>query len=148
MDDWSHEQLNVLDGLNRGDANQLVKYVVDGGTLNETLVLKLRQMINSGDFGWKQTNPKVGRPVFSIWDDWACIGLVRQKGFLIQKYPEKRIIDIEEILSKEAGINIDDLRLRIKDGIYLLKYFADEKGEDWAKALIKNAKKQGKNKKI
>ena len=138
---WTHEQLNVLEALNAGSANELVSFILEGGELNVPLISKLKSLIKDGNFSWKANNPKVGRPISDKWSDWACLNLFAEKMYQLENSPDKRVIDIEMFLSKEHGVNIDDLRKHITKGKKLYEYFVSKEGEEWAKQLILRPKK-------
>ena len=61
--------------------------------------------------------------------------------YQLENSPDKRVIDIEMFLSKEHGVNIDDLRKHITKGKKLYEYFVSKEGNEWAKQLIMKPKK-------
>ena len=142
---WTHEQLNVLDALKIGQADKLIRFLLEGGVPNNDFLAVIEKYLEDGDFYWKSSNPKVGRPHSDRWDKWTCIGLYRAKKELLEKYPDKRVIDIEGMMEQSYATNIDDLRKNINRGKNILKSLAERDGMEWASVLLA-APKRGKTK--
>ncbi len=96
----------------------------------------IEKYLEDGEFSWKSDNPKVGRPHSNKWDEWTCIGLYRAKKEFLEKYPDKRVLDIEGMMEKIYATNIDDLRKNIKRGKNILKSLAKKDGMEWAGVLL------------
>jgi len=101
--EWTHEQFNVLDALKIGRAKKLIRFLLEGSIPNNDLFATIEKYLEDGGFYWKSSNPKVGRSHWHKWDEWTCIGLYRAKKELLEKYPDKRVIDIEGMV-KVLGI--------------------------------------------
>ena len=142
---WTHEQLNVLDALKIGQADELIRFLLEGGIPNNDLLAIIEKYLEDGEFSWKSHIPKVGRPQSNKWDEWTCIGLYRAKKELLEKHPDKRILDIEGMMEKSYATNIDDLRKNINRGKNILKSLAERDGMEWASVLLA-APKRGKTK--
>ena len=117
---WIHEQLNVLDALKIGQADELIKFLLEGGVPNNDLLAVIERYLEDGEFSWNPLYPKVGRRHSNKWDEWTCIGLYRAKKEFLEKYPDKRVIDIEGMMEQSYATNIDDLRKNINRGKNIL----------------------------
>ena len=140
---WIHEQLNVLDALKIGQADELIKFLLEGGVPNNDLLALIERYLEDGEFSWNPLYPKVGRRHSNKWDEWTCIGLYRAKKEFLEKYPDKRVIDIEGMMEQSYATNIDDLRKNINRGKNILKSLAERDGMEWASVLLA-ATKRGK----
>ena len=133
---WTHEQLNVLDALKIGQADVLIRFLLEGGIPNSDFLAIIEKYLEDGKFSWKSSTPKVGRPQSNKWDEWTCIGLYRAKKELLEKHPDKRVLDIEGMMEKSYATNIDDLRKNINRGKNILKSLAEKDGMEWASVLL------------
>ena len=140
---WTHEQLNVLDALKIGQADKLIRFLLAGGVPKNELLAVIERYLEDGEFSWNPLYPKVGRRHSNKWDEWTCIGLYRAKKEFLEKYPDKRVIDIEGMMEQSYATNIDDLRKNINRGKNILKSLAERDGMEWASVLLA-APKRGK----
>ena len=134
--EWTHEQLNAFESLEKGEVNELIKLLLSDGVLNEALINRLSKQLSEGNFVWHPKKAKIGRPTSKKWDDWAYIGLARRKSELIEQQPNLRIIDIEYQMAEEYAMSVDDLRKYITKGKKTLSYFADKPEMEWAKNIL------------
>ena len=141
---WTHEQLNVLDALKDGSANELILYLLSGQPVNDDLVTIINKYLTTGRFSWKSASPKRGRPKSTSWDDWTCLGLYIKKRELKAKYPEMRVVDIEQEMATSYGLNEFDLRGNIKRGKDFVEFLASKPDMDWAKDLLAQDASTGK----
>jgi len=135
-EEWSHEELDIIDTLKAGNASLLVQHLLDGKTINKDLHLIVENYLIEGMFQWKSNTPKIGRPKSDKWDDWSCIGLFRAKKHLREARPNMRVIDIEGTLAREYGLNVDDLKANITKGKKLLSSLASKPDMKWAEELL------------
>ena len=56
---WTHEQLNVLDELKAGRANELIAYLLSGQPINDDLATIINKYLDTGSFSWQSSTPKV-----------------------------------------------------------------------------------------
>jgi hypothetical protein len=134
--EWTHEQLNAFESLEKGEVNELIKLLLSDGVLNEALRNRLSKQLSEGNFAWHPKKAKIGRPKSKKWDDWAYIGLARRKSELIEQKPNLRIIDIEYQMADEYALNVDDLRTYVREGKKILSYMADKPEMEWAKNIL------------
>ena len=117
--------------------------MLEGGVPNNDLLAVIERYLEDGEFSWNPLYPKVGRRHSNKWDEWTCIGLYRAKKEFLEKYPDKRVIDIEGMMEQSYATNIDDLRKNINRGKNILKSLAERDGMEWASVLLA-APKRGK----
>ena len=134
--EWTHEQLNAFESLEKGEVNELIKLLLSDGLLNEALRNRLSKQLSEGNFVWHPKKAKIGRPTNKKWDDWAYIGLARRKSELIEQQPNLRVIDIEYQMANEYALNVDDLRKYITEGKKILSYMADKPEMEWARNIL------------
>ena len=139
--EWTHEQLNAFESLEKGEVNELIKLLLSDGALNEALRYRLSKKLSEGDFLWKPRKAKIGRPPSKKWDDIACIRLAMRKSELLEQYPNLRVIDIEYQMVDEYAVNVDDLRKYITKGKKALSYIADKPEMEWAKNILLSLEK-------
>ena len=143
---WTHEQLNVLDELKAGRANELIAYLLSGQPINDDLETIINKYLNTGSFSWQSSTPKRGRPKSSNWDEWTCLGLYRRKRELQMERPKMRVIDIEHEMATAYGLNEFDLRKNIKRGKDFVEFLASKPDMGWAKDLLEQDASTGKKK--
>ena len=143
---WTHEQLNVLDELKAGRANELIAYLLSGQPINDDLETIINKYLNTGSFSWQSSTPKRGRPKSSNWDEWTCLGLYRRKRELQAERPKMRVIDIEHEMATAYGLNEFDLRKNIKRGKDFVEFLASKPDMGWAKDLLEQDASTGKKK--
>ena len=143
---WTHEQLNVLDALKAGSANELISYLLSGQPINDDLKTIINGYLDTGSFNWKSAMPKRGRPKSTVWDELACLVLYRKKRELQAEYPKMRVIDIEQEMATTFGLNEFDLRKNIKRGKDFVEFLASKPDMGWARDLLEHNSSTGKNK--
>ena len=141
-DDWTHEHQNIFEDLKKGDASRLVVFMLEGGNIHPDLKLHIRHLLSEGNFLWKPSFPKIGRPQGG-WDDWACIGLYREKKMRLTANPKIRVIDIEHDLANEYASNVEDVKRHIRKGKKVLEGLAEQPEMGWAMELLAPIPKVG-----
>ena len=63
-DDWTHEAQNIYEDLGRGDGDSLIKHLLEGKTIPDTLKQHISFNMQNNDFKFTffKSNVKAGRP--------------------------------------------------------------------------------------
>ena len=130
--DWTSKQQDILEDLNAGNAQSLVAYLMEGGSVSGTLREVVEHRLNSGSFSWKADEGKVGRPAEDIW---RSIGYLREKK-MMQRVGKLKATEIEFELADKHGLSHDSFVKKLKNATRTLKYFASKEGGEWAANLL------------
>ena len=130
--DWTSKQQDILEDLNAGNAQSLVAYLMEGGSVSGTLREVVEHRLNSGSFSWKADEGKVGRPAEDIW---RSIGYLREKKKM-QRVGKLKATEIEFELADKHGLSHDSFVKKLKNATRTLKYFASKEGGEWAANLL------------
>jgi hypothetical protein len=101
--DWTSKQQDILEDLNAGNAQSLVAYLMEGGSVSGTLREVVEHRLNTGSFSWKADGGKVGRPPEDIW---RSIGYLREKK-MMQRVSKLKATEIEFELADRHGLSHD-----------------------------------------
>jgi len=141
-DDWTHEHQNIFEDLKKGDASSLVVYMLEGGNIHPDLELHIRHLLSEGNFLWKSSSPKIGRPQGG-WDEWRCINLYAEKKMMLTANPRMRVTDIEHDLAEKHASNVEDVKRHIRKGKKVLQGLAEYPEMGWARELLAPIPKVG-----
>ena len=130
--DWTSRQQDILEDLNAGNAGSLVAYLMEGGSVSNTLREAIEHRLNTGSFSWKADAGKVGRPAEDIW---RSIGYLREKK-MMQRVSKLRATEIEFELADRHGLSHDSFVKKLKNATRTLKYFASKEDGEWANNLL------------
>ena len=130
--DWTSKQQDILEDLNAGNAQSLVAYLMEGGSVSGTLREIVEHRLNTGSFCWKADEGKVGRPAEDIW---RSIGYLREKK-MMQRVSKLKATEIEFELADRHGLSHDNLVKKLKNATSTLNYFASKEGGEWAANLL------------
>ena len=130
--DWTSKQQDILEDLNAGNAQSLVAYLMEGGSVSGTLREVVEHRLNSGSFSWKADEGKVGRPAEDIW---RSIGYLREKK-IMQRVSKLKATEIEFELADRHGLSHDNLVKKLKNATSTLNHFASKEGGEWAANLL------------
>ena len=130
--DWTSKQQDILEDLNAGNAQSLVAYLMEGGSVSGTLREVVEHRLNSGSFSWKADEGKVGRPAEDIW---RSIGYLREKK-MMQRVGKLKATEIEFELADKHGLSHDSFVKKLKNATRTLKHFTSKEGGEWAANLL------------
>ena len=130
--DWTSKQQDILEDLNAGNAQSLVSYLMEGGSVSGTLREVVEHRLNTGSFSWKADEGKVGRPTEDIW---RSIGYLREKK-MMQRVGKLKATEIEFELADRHGLSHDNFVKKLKNATSTLNYFASKEGGEWAANLL------------
>ena len=130
--DWTSKQQDILEDLNAGNAQSLVAYLMEGGSVSGTLREVVEHRLNTGSFSWKADEGKVGRPTEDIW---RSIGYLREKK-MMQRVGKLKATEIEFELADRHGLSHDNFVKKLKNATSMLNYFASKEGGEWAANLL------------
>ena len=130
--DWTSKQQDILEDLNAGNAQSLVAYLMEGGSVSGTLSEVVEHRLNTGSFSWKADEGKVGRPAEDIW---RSIGFLREKK-MMQRVSKLKATEIEFELADRHGLSHDNFVKKLKNATRTLNYFASKEGGEWAANLL------------
>ena len=130
--DWTSKQQDILEDLNAGNAQSLVSYLMEGGSVSGTLKEVVEHRLNTGSFSWKADEGKVGRPTEDIW---RSIGYLREKK-MMQRVGKLKATEIEFELADRHGLSHDNFVKKLKNATSTLNYFASKEGGEWAANLL------------
>ena len=130
--DWTSKQQDILEDLNAGNAQSLVAYLMEGGSVSGTLREVVEHRLNSGSFSWKADEGKVGRPAEDIW---RSIGYLREKK-MMQRVGKLKATEIEFELADKHGLSHDSFVKKLKNATLTLKHFTSKEGGEWAANLL------------
>ena len=130
--DWTSKQQDILEDLNAGNAQSLVAYLMEGGSVLGTLREVVEHRLNTGSFSWKADEGKVGRPAEDIW---RSIGYLREKK-MMQRVSKLKVTEIEFELADRHGLSHDNFVKKLKNATSTFNYFASKEGGEWAANLL------------
>ena len=130
--DWTSKQQDILEDLNAGNAQSLVAYLMEEGSVSGTLREVVEHRLNTGSFSWKADEGKVGRPTEDIW---RSIGYLREKK-MMQRVGKLKATEIEFELADRHGLSHDNFVKKLKNATSTLNYFASKEGGEWAANLL------------
>ena len=133
--EWTHEHQNIFEDLKKGDASSLVVYMLGGGNIHPDLELHIHHRLNEGNFLWKSSSPKIGRPQGG-WGEWRCINLYAEKKMMLTVNPKMRVTDIEHELAEKHASNVEDVKRHIRKGKKILQGLAEQPEMEWAKDML------------